>query len=84
MNRVEAQRILTRTKARILQIETAIDAVAVGDVSSYTLDTGQTKQTVTKSNLRLFEQLLDSLYNRQAVMQSRVTGDGVTHARSAR
>jgi hypothetical protein len=81
MDTAEATRILERTKARILQIEGAIDALTIGGASSYELDTGQTKQRVTNRDLNRLEQLLASLYNRHATMQARATGDGVTHAR---
>lgn len=46
----EAARI-DAIKARIIALEGAITALAVGGVQSYSLDTGQTRQVVTRSDL---------------------------------
>ena len=64
------------TKAMILAYETAIDAITVGGVSSYTLDTGQTTQTVTKLNLPALQRTLASLDNRCATYEARLKGTG--------
>lgn len=68
-------------KAQIILYENAIDVIA-GGVQSYTLDTGQSRQTVTKANLADLNRVLDSLYNRLATFLARVKGCGVTHVRS--
>lgn len=42
---------ITATKALIAALRAAITALATGGVQSYSLDTGQTRQVVTRSNL---------------------------------
>ena len=44
------QERITRTRETIVSIENAVTALVSG-AQSYTLDTGQTRQTVTKANL---------------------------------
>ncbi len=62
---------------QITVIETAITAytnalVALGDgILSYTLDTGQTRQTVTKADIGTINKTLDSLYNRRDIFMQR-------------
>lgn len=48
---------IARTQSTIVAVETAIEALA-GGAQSYTLDTGQTRQTVTKANLSELRNLL--------------------------
>lgn len=68
---------ITKIKATIDLYEDAIDAlVGANAVQSYSLDTGQTKQTVTRANVNELQKTLDSLYNRLAVFQQRLTGSG--------
>lgn len=81
MDRTFLQARITATKAQIIAYETAIDAIIAGGVQSYTLDTGQTDQTVTKLNLAATQRTLDSLYNRCATMEARLNGTGVVTGR---
>lgn len=67
---------ITRTKAIIIAYENAIEAVAAG-AQSYTLDTGQTRQTVTKANLTEMRNALASYENRLTTLQARIEGAGV-------
>jgi hypothetical protein len=83
MDRTFLQARITATKAQIIAYETAIDAIVAGGVASYTLDTGQTNQTVTKLNLAATQRTLDSLYNRCATMETRLNGTGVVMGRPA-
>ncbi len=69
------------TKALILKYETAIDAVVSGGVESYTLDTGQSRQTVTKINLSTFETKYESALNRLATLEARRNAMGVLFGR---
>jgi len=69
---------LTATKAMIIAYETAIEALITG-VASYTLDTGQTKQTVTKLDIDKLQRMLDILYNRYTTLYTRLNGDGVVN-----
>jgi len=61
------------TKLQIIAYEDAAYALA-GGVQTYTLDTGQSKQQVTKLDLKQLQDTIDSLYNRCEVLQARLTG----------
>lgn len=63
------------TKAQIVAYEDAATALA-GGVQSYTLDTGQSRQTVTKLDLSAIQRAIDSLYNRCATLEARLNGSG--------
>jgi len=69
---------LTRCKEQIVAYEDAIDALVNGGVQSYTLNTGQTVQTVTKVNIASLRSMLSELYNRAATLEARVGGCGVS------
>jgi len=73
-----AQRI-TATKALIVIYETAITALA-GGAQSYQLDTGQTRQYVTKAELGSLRLTLESLESRLAGLQAR-SGKGRFYGR---
>ena len=68
---------ITATKAQIVAYEDAALALGTGGVQSYTLDTGQSRQTVTKLDLDMIQKTIDSLYNRCATLEARLTGNGV-------
>lgn len=68
--RVEAK------KALILALDTAITAL-VGGAQSYSLDTGQTRQTVTRANLTELRRMLESAENDLSVLDARLNGAGV-------
>jgi hypothetical protein len=61
-------------KAIVEAYETAITALAGGSVQSFTLDTGQTRQTVTKKDMARLEVALDSALNRVATLEARLYG----------
>jgi hypothetical protein len=65
---------IERTKELIVKVEDAIDALTVGAVASYTLDTGQTRQTVTKQSIGTLRLQLDQLENRLSTLQARRCG----------
>ena len=71
---------ITATKALIEAYEGATTALA-GGVQSYTLDTGQSRQTVTKLDLKDLNNMLDNLYNRLSTMEARLNGSGTVIAR---
>ena len=73
---------LAKTEALIVIYEDAITAIGAG-VQSYTFDTGQTRQTVTKLNLSELQRFLDGLYVRRDVLASRCNGTGGTHGGAA-
>lgn len=68
---------ITQTKATIVAIETAILALSSG-AQSYTLDTGQSRQTVTKANLSELKNTLkyfeDRLNGLEGDLSSTVNG----------
>lgn len=68
------------TKLQIVAYEDAALALA-GGAQSYTLDTGQNRQTVTKMDLRSMQITIDSLYNRCATLEARLNGSGSFTAR---
>jgi len=67
---------ITATKAQIVAYEDAALALGTGGVQSYTLDTGQSRQTVTKLDLDMIQKTIDSLYNRCATLEARLNGSG--------
>lgn len=69
---------ITATKNMIVLYETAINAIVTGGVETYTLDTGQTIQKVTKLDVPAMQRTLDSLYNRCATLEARLRGGGAT------
>lgn len=83
MDRTFVQERITATKALIVTYETAVEALASGQVQEYTLDTGQDRQTVTKINLTQANKTLDILYNRLATLEARLNGSGSVHTRPA-
>lgn len=72
---------IEKTKELIDLYDTAITAILTGGVESYTLDTGQSIQKVTKLNISKYQAVYDSLLNRLATLNARVYGCGVTHVR---
>lgn len=74
---------LEATEAQIVEIEDAISAVVGGGVQSYSLNTSQTQQSVTRANLKSWQDVLDQLYNRRATLRARIYGEGVTNMRGA-
>lgn len=75
MDRTFIQGRIDATKLQIVAYEDAALALA-GGVQSYTLDTGQSRQTVTKLDLGAIQKTIESLYNRCATLQARLTGSG--------
>lgn len=70
---------ITATKALIVKYEEAIDALSTG-AQSYTMDTGQTRQVVQKSDLSQMQLTLTRLEARLSTLQQRL-GCGRTQAR---
>ena len=69
---------ITATKAQIVAYEDAALALGTAGIQSYTLDTGQSKQTVTRADLGTIQETIDGLYNRCAVLEARLTGNGTS------
>lgn len=79
MNPAFIQARINATKAAIEAAEDAELALVGGGIQSYTLDTGQTRQTVTKANITELRNYIDALYNRCATLEARLTGGGVVN-----
>ena len=78
MDREFLQARITATQALIVAYEDGILALTTGGVQSYTLDTGQSRQIVTKFDLAEMQKSLDSLYNRCATLSARLNGATIT------
>jgi hypothetical protein len=74
---------INSTKAAIESIEDAILSLSTGNLQSYTIDTGQTRQTVTKKDLARLNVELDNLYIRLDYLDTKLNGSGTTLVRSA-
>ena len=68
---------ITATKAAIIAAEDAQTAILSGALESYSLDTGQTVTKITKLNIAQLGTYLDTLYNRCATQEARLTGSNV-------
>ena len=62
---------IARLEATLDKYEDAFDALAEGSIQSYTLDTGQSRNTVTQQNLTELRKAIDSLENRIVVLKQR-------------
>jgi len=75
---------ITVTKALIIAYEDAVLALGVsGGTQSYTLDTSQSRQVVTRADIPSLGKMLDALYNRLVILEARLNGGNVTIARPA-
>ncbi len=70
-NTVWIETRLERTETSIVAVEDAIDAL-VGGAQTYSLDTGQTRQSVTKANLTELRNLLQTLEERREGLRSQL------------
>lgn len=64
---------IEKTEALIVKYEDAIDALSSG-AQVYSLDTGQTRQSVTKAQLGSLKNVLASLENRRETLLARLRG----------
>lgn len=79
MDRAFIKERITATKALIVAYEDAVTALGTqGGVVSYTLDTGQSRQTVTRADISSLNRMLDTLYNRLATFEARLHGAALT------
>ncbi len=67
---------IASVKASIEAYEAAMDSIVAGEVQEYTLDTGQTRQRVTKQNLASLQAAIDTLYARLDALCARRYGGG--------
>ena len=78
MDRDFIQARIDAAKLQIMAYEAAVDALVVGGVQSYTLDTGQNRQTVTRLDLKSIQEHIDSLLNRCTTLEARLNGATIT------
>jgi len=81
MDEAFLQARIDRLKLAIPAYEDAIDALLNKGHTQYTLNTGQDVQTVTRLDLVRLEAALDSMLNRLATLETRLTGSGVKYLR---
>lgn len=62
----------------------AITAVSTGAVQSYSLDTGQSRQTVTKANLGSIRLQLNDLFSMRDMLNARICRRGSYYIRPVR
>lgn len=62
-------------------LESAVEAVATGTVQSYTINTGQTTETVNKKNLMSYTNRLDWAYQRLDYWYIRLNGGATIQVR---
>lgn len=78
MNRDFVVERIAATEALIISYEDAITALgANGAIQSYTLDTGQSRQVVTRSDIPALNTMIDKLYNRLATLNARLSGSSI-------
>jgi hypothetical protein len=65
---------LATIDAQIAEYASAISALAVNSIQSYTLDTGQTRQVVTKAQLGSLRATYQELLAMRSTIQARVCG----------
>jgi hypothetical protein len=66
-------------KAQIAAYNAAILAVTVGGISSYELETGQTRQKVTRQDVGRLQSAIDTLLNQLTTLEARLCGSGGVH-----
>lgn len=66
---------IAATEAEIVLYESAATALASG-VLSYTIDSGQNRQTVTRQDSKRVQDTINVLYNRRNALLSRLNGGG--------
>lgn len=81
-DRVWLEERIAAKKAAILAYETAITALASG-AQNYSLDTGQTRQVVSKANLTEMRNAIGQLESDIATLQMRLYGCGRFYVRPA-
>ena len=67
-------------KERIVILEDAAARLEAGAIETYRLDTGQSVVTVTKSNMRMIESLIEALLSRLAAYEARLGCGGTRTA----
>ena len=66
---------IAATEALIESYEAAVLSLSTNDLQSYTLDTGQSSQTVTRKDLSRLNSDIDKLYSRLSMLHQRLNGN---------
>lgn len=77
------QQRIEATKLLIIAYENAILQIEANPTQSYTLNTGQTTQTVSRFDLNRLQATLDALMNRLVTLEARLNGGGVINMGAA-
>lgn len=64
-------------EAQITEYQNAATALATNKIQSFTYDSGQTKETVSKMEVDKLNAVIDVLYNRYIMLCSRCNGSNV-------
>lgn len=83
MNQKFLEERIQATKEMIIAYEDAILNLQQDGTQSYTLNTSQTTQTVTKFDTNRLQATLDGLYNRLTILENRLTGGGTINMGAA-
>lgn len=79
MDRTFLTQRIEATKALIVAYEDAVSALGSGGaIQTYSLDTGQSRQTVTRADLIRLNDMIASLYNRLSTLEARLYGAAIT------
>lgn len=71
---------IAATEALIVQYEAAMASAGNMGIASYTIDTGQNRQTVVKMNITELSRVIQRLYNQLATLELRRFGSPKTVA----
>ncbi len=71
---------IAATEALIIQYEAAMTSAGGTGIQSYTIDTGQNRQTVVKMNITELRRTIQALYNQLAGLEKRRFGNPLTAA----
>lgn len=77
MDAAFTQERIDKCKAQIVLYEDLIDQLLTGTIKSFTLNTGQTVETVTKKDVSRLQESLDLLYNRCEILTARLNGGSI-------
>jgi len=72
---------LASLEKRIVAYEEAIDALADPTVTSHSLDTGQTRVQVTRSNVAQYEKALADMLARRSRLKMQIEGGSTVQVR---
>jgi hypothetical protein len=69
---------IEQIKALITNINAAMLALSLGRVKSFSINTGQTQESVTEQDIGYLQGVVDGLYNQLAVLEARLYGGAVS------